>query len=68
MSESSRILNDERAAEILGTTARRVRSWVRRRILPGNVLPDGNVAIILADLVGWIQKGPSEIGKEVVHE
>lgn len=49
------ILNDERAAEMLGTTARRVRAWVNSGKLPGRKLPDGAVVVILRELVRWIE-------------
>ena len=64
MDAQTPILTDERAARLLGTTARRVRAWVRRGELPGRTLPDGNIIIVLADLVHWIKAADS---REAAH-
>lgn len=61
MFEPSPILNDERAASLLGTTPRRVRAWVRRGIIPGRQLPDGAVAIATTDLLTWLRQTSSPL-------
>jgi hypothetical protein len=49
------ILTEQLAAELLGTTVRRVRAWVRAGALPGATLPDGAVVVRLADLETWVE-------------
>jgi hypothetical protein len=68
MSDSSSILTDERAAVILGTTARRVRTWVRRGLLPGRELPDGSIVIALTDLQRWVAATDSPSSGEAVAD
>jgi helix-turn-helix protein len=67
MDSPTPILNDERAAEMLGTTTRRVRAWVRRGDLPGRVLPDGTVVVVLADLLKWVEAGSAREAVPVAH-
>jgi hypothetical protein len=57
MDASNSILNGDRAAELLGTTERRVRSWVAKGTLPGRVLPDGSVVVTYAALTEWVESG-----------
>jgi predicted site-specific integrase-resolvase len=67
MSNASTILNDDRAAEILGTTPRRVRAWVRHGKIPGHFLPNGSAVIVLADLLRWLKQAPITTTKEATH-
>lgn len=52
------ILTDERAADLLGTTPRKVRAWARRGILPGRQLPDGSFVFTTAELLRWLEQTP----------
>ena len=55
MDASNSILNGDRAAELLGTTERRVRTWVAKGLLPGRILPDGSVVVSSAILTQWVE-------------
>lgn len=57
---SPTILNEELAAERIGSTVRKVRQWIRSGKIPGRILPDGSVLTTAEALAVWVDGGKLE--------